>query len=130
MQERYAQVALRVGLSFAFLYPPLSALFDPNSWIGYFPNFLLDMAAGNELWLLHTFGIVEVIIALWILSGWRIRIPAGIAAFMLVGIVLFNLPSFPVLFRDLSIAAMAVALVFLEGRYTNAHTELLARNQY
>src|SRR3989344_3928098 len=75
-------------------------------------------------------GIITIIIALWILSGWRIRIPAGIAAFMLVGIVLFNLPSFPVLFRDLSIAAMAVALVFLEGRYTNAHTELLARNQY
>ena len=31
---------------------------------------------------------------------------------------------------NISIAAMAVALVFLEGRYTNAHTELLARNQY
>jgi len=116
MRERYAQVALRIGVAFAFLYPPFSALSDPDAWIGYFPNFLLDVAVGNEIWLLNSFGVIEVVIALWILSGWNIRIPASIAAFMLVGIVIFNLPSFPVLFRDLSIAAMAVALVFLSEK--------------
>ncbi len=116
MRERYAHGVLRIGLAFAFLYPPLAALSDPDSWLGYFPNFLLDAAFGNELALLHAFGIVEVAIALWLITGWRIRIPAGIAALMLVAIVIFNIPSFPVLFRDLSIAAMAIALLLWTPR--------------
>ena len=33
--------------------------------------------------LLHTFGIVEVILALWILSGWRIFWPSAAATLML-----------------------------------------------
>jgi uncharacterized membrane protein YphA (DoxX/SURF4 family) len=109
----YANLALRLGLALAFLYPPINALSDPNSWIGYFPPFVLSLshAAGvPDLVLLHSFGALEVIIALWILSGWRIQLPAALACAMLVGIVIFNWPQFTVLFRDLSIAAIAFSL--------------------
>ncbi len=108
--EQKAHLALRIGVAFAFLYPPFAALSDPYSWIGYFPSFLHALPV-SELVLLHAFGVLEVAIALWILSGRNIRIPAAIATFLLVGIVLFNLPEFPVLFRDLAIACMTVALV-------------------
>jgi uncharacterized membrane protein YphA (DoxX/SURF4 family) len=103
-----AHVLLRFGLAFSFLYPPLAALVDPISWASYFPPLIRDF--GDPTLFLHAFGVLEVIIALWILSGWHIRIPATAACILLVGIVLVNLNQFDVLFRDLSIAAMALAL--------------------
>jgi len=99
---------LRVGLAFAFLYPPINALFDPNAWIGYFPSFLRGIVP--DMVLLHSFGLVEVVIALWILSGWRIFLPAVGAALMLLSIVVMDFAEFQVVFRDLSIGAIAVAL--------------------
>lgn len=108
--SKAADLILRIGVAFAFLYPPINALGDPQAWIGYFPPFLQQF--GNALTMLYIFGIVEVGIAFWILSGWKIVLPALLAAAMLVGIVVFNLPEFQVLFRDLSIAAAALALAF------------------
>lgn len=110
-KEKIAHLSLRVGAAFAFLYPPLAALSDPYSWIGYFPRFIQALPV-EPLLLLHGFGVLEVVIALWILSGWRIRLPAAVATLMLVAIVVCNIPEFPILFRDLSIAAMTLALVF------------------
>lgn len=109
--ERMAELALRIGVAFAFLYPPLNALVDPNAWIGYFPAFVKGYVP--DLVLLHAFGAVEVIIALWILSGWRIFWPSFAAMGMLLGIVVFNPSNFQVLFRDVSLAAMALALAMI-----------------
>lgn len=104
-----SQWLLRIGVALAFVYPPLSALSNPDSWIGYFPQFLL--ASGiPPLVLLHGFGVVEVLLALWILSGWHIEWPATAAALMLGAIVAFNGAQFEVLFRDVSIALAALAL--------------------
>lgn len=108
-----SNLLLRVGVSLAFLYPPFDALANPDSWIGYFPKFV-HLAAQplgvSDLVLLHGFGIIEVVIALWILSGKKIFWPSLAATAMLVAIVVFNLPQFEVLFRDLSIAAASLAL--------------------
>ncbi len=106
--DRIAQLVLRIGVAFAFLYPPFNALSDPDSWIGYFPVFAKGYVS-NEV-LLHTFGVVEVVIALWILSGWRIFWPSIVATAMLLTIVFFNPTNFQVLFRDLAIAAIPLAL--------------------
>lgn len=107
--DAYAHLALRVGAAFAFLYPPFAALSDPISWLAYFPSFLRELPI-DQLVLLHGFGAIEVILALWILSGWKIRVPAAIATAMLLSIVLFNPGQMDVLFRDLSIAALTLAL--------------------
>ncbi len=106
-----AEWTLRIGLAFALLYPPLNALVDPLAWIGYFPPFIKGFVP--DLFLLHVFGVVEIAIALWILSGWKIYWPSLVAAGMLLGIVVFNLSNFQVLFRDISLAAMALALSML-----------------
>lgn len=97
-----------MGVAFAFLFPPINAIFNPYSWIGYFPKFIQGYVP--DLVLLHGFGVIEVILALWILSGRKIFFPALIATIMITAIVLFNLNNFEVLFRDLSIAMMALAL--------------------
>lgn len=104
-----AHLTLRTALAFALLYPPFSALGDPESWVGYFPAFVHSLPV-DPFVLLHAFGVVEVALALWVLSGWRIRPPAALAALMLVVIVAFNSNQFDILFRDLSIATLAFAL--------------------
>lgn len=101
-------ILLRIAVAFAFLYPPFNALSQPEAWIGYFPPFVAGL--GDPMLFLHIFGMVEVAVALWILSGWKIWLPSLAAALMLVGIVAFNLPEFQVLFRDLPIAAAALVL--------------------
>ncbi len=108
-REQLAHLLLRVGAAFAFLYPPLRALQDPVSWLGYFPHFIRTLPI-DPLVLLHGFGAVEIILALWILSGWRIRIPALLATVMLLAIVAFNLADLDIVFRDISIALMTFAL--------------------
>src|SRR3989344_6894489 len=108
MTHDKADLILRIGLSFAFLYPPINALFDPNAWIGYFPPMLRGIIP--DMMLLHSFGFIEIVIALWILSGGRIFFPSLAAALMLLSIVVMDFAEFPVVFRDLSIVALAVAL--------------------
>lgn len=109
--EKLASIVLRAGVAFAFLYPPINALGDPYAWIGYFPPFTRGYVPDEVL--LHAFGIVEIVIALWILSGWRVFWPSLTATAMLLGIVVFNVPNFQVLFRDLAIAAMPFSLVVI-----------------
>ncbi len=101
---------LRIGVGFAFLYPPISAIFNPFAWIGYFPLFVTNIFP-DAIVLLHIFGVIEVIVGLWILSGKNIFIPSAAAALMLAGIIIFNFSQMDVLFRDVSILLMAVALM-------------------
>jgi hypothetical protein len=103
-----AMVVLRVGVAFAFLYPAINALFDPDSWIGYFPAFMHGYVP--DVLLLHGFGLLEIIIALWIVSGWRILAPSVLATLMLLAIVVLDASEFQILFRDVSIAGAAAAL--------------------
>ncbi len=106
-----ADILLRLSVAFAFLYPPYAALQDPVSWLSYFPQFMRGIVPDPVL--LHGFGLVEVIIALWILSGWKVVYPATAATLVLLCIVGFDYQNFDVLFRDLSIALAAAALAVL-----------------
>lgn len=107
----WADLVLRVGVAFAFLYPPINALWNPESWIAYFPPFTRGYVPDEVL--LHSFGAIEVVIALWLLSGKKIFWPSLAAAAMLVAIVVFDFYNFEVVFRDLSIAAAAIALALM-----------------
>ncbi len=111
-RKRVANIVLRVGVAFALVYPPLAALYDPTSWVGYLPRFARALPVSLGV-LLHAFGVAEIILALWILFGKNIRIPSWCVAAMLFLIVIFNANQFNVVFRDISIALMAIALGFL-----------------
>lgn len=121
----FAYLALRIGVAVAFLYPPIAALGDPDSWLGYFPPWIFGLVPLDPIVILHVFGAIEVIIALWILSGRNIRIPAITATAMLLGIVAFNWSGLDVLFRDLSIACMTLALALWPSERTSESSEKL-----
>lgn len=108
LRDRLTNLLLRSGIAFAFLYPAINAFFDPYSWLGYFPKFMHGILP--DMVLLHSFGAIEITIALWILSGKNIFWPATVATLMLVAITLLNLRDFQIVFRDVSIAFMAAAL--------------------
>jgi len=110
-RENIADILLRIGVALSFLYPPIDALANPYSWLGYFPHFLQGILP--DMVILHSFGVVEVVLALWILSGKHIFWPSTVATLMLLAIVLFNGGDFPILFRDVSIACMSAALAFM-----------------
>lgn len=104
---------LRVSVALAFVYPPISAFFNPYAWVGYFPPFLTSVSPIDSLVLLHIFGAFEIAIGVWILFGKRIFIPSGIAALSLFLIVVLNLAQMDVLFRDIPIMLMAIGLCIL-----------------
>lgn len=122
---RAADYLLRAAVAFSFLYPPVAAVLDPYSWIGYIPTFIAQLPV-SDLVLLHSFGALEIVLALWILSGWRIVWPSVAAAFILLTIVTINFNQFSVLFRDVSIALAAVALAVLHWRDHSSQSNRLA----
>jgi len=115
-REEIVRFLLRIGVAFAFIYPAIAAYFNPLAWIGFFPGFLRDIFPGNDIFLLHGFGVTEIILALWILIGRNIFIPSILASLYLSAIVIFNISLMDIVFRDLSILAMTLALLAVEKR--------------
>lgn len=104
-----AQFLLRFGLAFAFLYSAVSGFLEPDLWVGFLPSFLLPLGLAPEL-ALQILGAAEIILALWLLWGRYLEI-AGLLAFLfLAGIVIFNLSQMAIVFRDMALAAAALAL--------------------
>lgn len=116
--ERLAHLTLRVAVAFAFAYPAVNAFFNPESWLGYFPHFMRGYVPDTVL--LHSWGALEIVIAVWILSGWRIFFPSALAAVMLLSIVAIDNYQFEILFRDLSIAGAAAALALWNWPFKRA----------
>ncbi len=113
LKARAAHVALRAGAAFAFIYPAVNAWGDPNAWVGYFPQFVLDAGAAlgaSDIVVLHAFGALEIVIGVWFLWGRKLFWPAAAATAILLLIVGFHTEHMQVVFRDLSIAAMTFAL--------------------
>jgi len=100
---------LRIGVGFVFLYPPIAAINAPLEWNAYMPDFL-SLLPVREFVLLHIAGAIEVIIALWILSGRQIFIPSVIASLFLLVFIFSNFDQFDVIFRNVGILTMTLSL--------------------
>lgn len=112
---------MRIAVAFAFLYPAAAAWTEPDSWIGYFPGFLLTLVGTNAELLLHTWGVLEVALALWVLFGVRVYIPSVLMALALFAVVITNPGQFPILFRDIPIALAALSLALVNWQKTHPH---------
>ena len=113
--SKTSNLLLRIALAFAFLYPAYGFFTNPNDWVGYIPAFVKGFGLSQDM-LLWTLTGGHVIIALWILSGWRVFIPSFGAAIFLIVVVYFNLKQLDILFRDISLAIAALALAFHSRR--------------
>src|SRR4051812_20387955 len=103
-----SNLLLRIAIAFSFLYPAIDSFLHPDDWIDFFPQFMRGHVPDQTP--LIGWGILEILIAFWILSGKKIFIPSVVATVLLCTIVLFNLPLMQVVFRDLSLALVAAVL--------------------
>lgn len=109
---RLASFFLRAGLAIVFLYAGVASFLDPVSWIGYIPPWIREFMGAEAFLNIHAVG--EIILALWLLSGKRAYEAGIVAALAMAAIILFNLGLLDVVFRDVAILAMALALAILE----------------
>jgi uncharacterized membrane protein YphA (DoxX/SURF4 family) len=110
--DRLAAWLLRGGLAFIFAYAGVSSLQHPLEWIGYLPHFLTQLLTATTL--VKVFAIIELLLAVWLISGKFVKWAGALSALMLLGIVAFNSSQLIITFRDIGLAAMALALIFIE----------------
>ena len=99
---------LKIGLAFVFLWVAGAMYINPSAFFHYLPAFLTQIVS-PELFL-RLFGVYEVFLALWILSGKLTFFAGVVAACTLIGITIFNLDAFPILFRNIGLICAAFAL--------------------
>ncbi|MBI5397969.1 hypothetical protein HZB03_00765 [Candidatus Woesearchaeota archaeon] len=102
---------LRTGLGIVFLYAAVSAFLQPESWIGFFPAWLRAIIPGETLLLL--FGLYQLLLALWLFSGWRTFYAASLTSLTLLAIIIVNITTLDIVFRDIAILFCAAALAIL-----------------
>lgn len=99
---------LRGALAFGFAYVAVSSLLSPTNWVGFLPLFVTSVIPLEQA--LVAIAIGELLLALWLLTGWQVRTAGLLSVFVLLGIVVFNLGALDLVFRDISMAAVALAL--------------------
>ena len=108
---RAAKIILRWGLAFVFFYAAIAGLVDSAAWVGYLPKFLHQTQDYHPL--LTAFSAFELILASWLFWGKKLLWSSAIAVMMLAGVVVANFDSMSILFRDVGLIFMALALLEL-----------------
>lgn len=109
--ERLISFLLRIGIAIAFLYASIAAFLDSFSWIGFLPPWIDTIVPRGVV--LSIFSTYEILLSLWLLSGRAVVRSSALSAATLCGIILFNIQSFDIVFRDVPILFSALALVAL-----------------
>ncbi|MDO8430726.1 MAG: hypothetical protein Q7S72_01945 [Candidatus Taylorbacteria bacterium] len=118
-QISIAWFLLRFGVAFTFLYASISAFIDPAPWLGYFPDFMRAWDIDNILLL--TWGGGELIIGLWLLSGYRIFLPSIASAGLMLGIFLTDFDSLHIIFRNVCILCTSISLAIISNPHYDFH---------
>ena len=110
-REQLVSILLRIGIAITFLYAAVGSFLNPSSWIGFFPEWMRNLVPDNVI--LSFFSVYEIILGVWLISGKKLFYSALLASLTLLGIIIFNLSAFDIIFRDVAILFSAVALVFI-----------------
>lgn len=111
-----AAVLMATGLAFVFIYAAVSAMMNPAAYRSFLPGFLDEAPSWVAEGALRSFGLVEVAVALGVLTRRYRYLASLVAAVTLVAIIAVNLNAFDILFRNVAIALAALALADLSQR--------------
>ncbi len=109
-----ASFLLRLGLALMFLYAAIASFYNPESWIGFMPQFLRSLLP--QAVLLGGFSIYELALSAWLLSNRKAFYSSMLAALTLLGIVIFNFGALEIIFRDIGLFLAAISLMLLEWK--------------
>jgi len=119
MRREAVDILLRLGTAFTLFFPATDAFLNPYRWIGYIPEFLQDFT--SPMLVLQVFGVFQIVLALWILSGRNIVSVSLVVTGMFLCAVFFNTDEFDVFFRNISLSVMPLALALLHYQKRNPH---------
>lgn len=112
MNNNIAKWLLRIGLAFVFVYATVEIHINPQNFLKYVPGCVLDIVPLDLF--LPAFAVIELALALWILTGWKGQYSSFLSVLMIAGIVACNMEHFQVLFRNVAIGFGGLALTALE----------------
>lgn len=110
--KREISFLLRGGLAFVFIYSGISSFANPYSWVGFVPN-IVKLIISRETFL-FIFSIFQIILGMWLFSNYKVRIASIFSIISLSGIIIFNISSLEIIYRDIAILSMAVVLAIME----------------
>jgi len=106
-----AALVLRLGLAFIFAYAGIASFLSPLEWTGYLPSFVGALVPATLAVQLMAF--VEVVLAVWLVSGVYLFYASIASTVLLAGITVANLGLLVITFRDVGLVAAALALTLL-----------------
>lgn len=114
---KYSKPILRIGIALVFLHFGFSQISSPDNWANYVPDFLTGKIVGATNIVVMN-GIVEVTLALFLITGLYTKFSAGILTMHMIPIIIFVGAS-SIAVRDFGIF-IAIFVVFLNGldKYT------------
>lgn len=74
--KEFAPVILRIGLALVFLWFGLNQIIKPSDWVGYIPDFVVNMSPLSATTLVYLNGAFEVIFGSLLLLGFFTRVSA------------------------------------------------------
>jgi uncharacterized membrane protein len=101
---------IRAGLAFSFIYAGIGGFLKPENWIGWFPPLVREIFPFSDAVLLGAWGALELLLAIWLLSGWQRAFACYAAAFLLFGVTIANWSLMDIVFRDIALGLAAVGL--------------------
>jgi uncharacterized membrane protein YphA (DoxX/SURF4 family) len=82
--EKYSSHILRYGLALVFIWFGLQQLTDPSLWEGFIPLWIADIVPTRSL--VYANGVIEMIGAVMLITGFYVRWAALVLALHLFGI--------------------------------------------
>jgi uncharacterized membrane protein YphA (DoxX/SURF4 family) len=107
-----AKFLIQFGLAFTLLYAGIDSFWHTNDWLGFVPQWVENFGTPIRL-ALHMHAVVEIILGLWLLSGWRLRWAGLLAALdmlVIIGIGGLSREMFLITFRDVGLVFMGIFL--------------------
>jgi uncharacterized membrane protein YphA (DoxX/SURF4 family) len=113
MKKKYL---LQLGLAFTLLYAGMDSLIHTFDWVGFVPGWIENFGIKPEL-ALHAHSIVEIALGLLLLTTWKTKWVAAIAALDMAIILVangFGRGIFLITFRDVGLLCTAIYLALLD----------------
>ena len=105
---------LRAGLAIAFFYAGISSFLNSTNWIGFVPNFI-GAIISKEIFLIG-FSAYQILLGIGLLSDYKTFALSILSSITFFLILFGNIMNLEILFRDIAILFMALALIALSYR--------------
>ena len=105
---------LRSGLAIVFFYAGISSFLNPTNWIGFVPNFI-GAIISKEIFLM-IFSGYQILVGIGLLFDYKTFALSILSSITLFLILFGNIMGLEILFRDIAILFMALALIALSYR--------------